>query len=95
MNCEICQAGPLTQDDALTISSGTKRHILCGSGNCTRAFFKAHEPNDKKAFPPTADICGGCENHPIVATVRERTHRPVGLCARCTVAFFFDKSGLH
>ena len=70
MNCEICQAGPLTQDDALTISSGTKRHILCGSGNCTRAFFKAHEPNDKKAFPPTADICGGCENHPIVATVR-------------------------
>ncbi len=95
MTCEVCHAGPLTQDDVVTISSATKRHILCGSGNCIRSFFKVHEPNDRKTFPPTADICLGCETHPVVATVRERTRRPIGLCVRCTVAFFFDRSGVH
>lgn len=93
MNCEVCNTGPLTQDESLTISSATKRHTLCGRGGCLRSFFNANKPDDRSVFPPTKDNCVAGHQADVVATVIEGTRRPLSLCGDCFTSMFFDRSG--
>lgn len=88
--CGYCHQGPFEKSEVVRIVTKKEVFVLCGSVSCVGQLFRQHDP---MTFPATGATCPSCETRPVVASVFERGHPPVGLCDRCLIQMFFDVAG--